>query len=1059
LGQYELLDKIGQGAMGSVWRARDARLRREVALKLILAGHFASDAERQRFNSEAQAAAKLDHPNIVPIYEVSEYEGRPFFTMKLAKGGNLADRLASYLGTANEPATSPGESLTVACGAASLVTKVARAVHHAHQRGVLHRDLKPGNILLDENGEPLVADFGLARDTENGVRLTVSGAMLGTPAYMAPELAAGNTKQITIAADIYSLGAVLYEVLTGRPPFVAATPVEVLRKVIDEEPKRPSTINARVDRDIETVCRKCLEKEPAKRYGSADALADDLERWLRGEPILARPVGMAERTWRWCKRKPALAALIAVSALALGGLIAGAQAVSANRLQRERAARATERAQQAAEYGRQSGLRSANNAVLSAHGVGWSTQVWHNAVTSGLPVNAELKTEAARAFCGPDARLVHQFIGSSVFSAAFASNGQLLVGGDGRTNAVLIAPDGTATSLPVTCIGPVCWSPDGAALQLVETNNSLAILDMRTGGVRRAVPLVAEERVAGNPPVLAIAPDARRLAAVLSNEFTHLSRVAEWDAPSGAFIGEAPEMGTSLAFSPDGSLLAVGRKNGSVEIYSSEMKLISTLSGARRGEVLALTFGRDPLLRLDGRVASHYPVLASGHRGGALVIWDLVVGQPRAVCRGSPYDVAVVAFDPSGSVLASAGREGCRVWSFNGRLLLKLSGYGGSDPASALAFDNNGRLAWAVGGGFYEAALGIWRMEWNRGIHQFDVSSTPRRIWFSPDGEFLAALSDDWTLAIWNVSEDRLLWLVEVPMGDTADNAGGVFDANGRQFSFAAGRDGCTIDLETGSFVNRWTLNPGVCDYLQYDDSGRLLLLRREKFPSQARMRRWRLWELPLGAEPALLHEQTDDTWGSFLTLLPPGATHFIVANRGSPSPASPKTIRVYDVTNGNELKAFTALCPGDTVVMADPTGSHFCFLTNGGGACSLVQLTDQQPVGTLDSYYIGPHGEHCAKRVGAGFVIRGRSPTLDGVVLGGDWIAVHHCEFSSNGYRLAWPTEQGVLVVEIDDVNMRLEQLEGKKLGKLTDDWESYSSERRVDAQRSSRSSTLRER
>ena len=227
VGDYELLDELGRGGMGVVFRARDHRLNRDVALKLILTGQLASGAEVKRFQNEAEAAAQLEHPHIVPIYEVGESGGRHFFAMKLVEGGALSERISNL------------KSQISNADAAKLMSAVARAVHHAHQRGILHRDLKPGNILLDAKGEPLVADFGLARRVDGASSLTLSGTALGSPSYMAQEQASGGSRAVTTAADIYSLGAILYELLAGRPPFVAATPLETLRKVVEEEPVPP----------------------------------------------------------------------------------------------------------------------------------------------------------------------------------------------------------------------------------------------------------------------------------------------------------------------------------------------------------------------------------------------------------------------------------------------------------------------------------------------------------------------------------------------------------------------------------------------------------------------------------------------------------------------------------------------------------------------------------------------------------------------------------------------------------------------------------------------------
>jgi WD40 repeat protein/tRNA A-37 threonylcarbamoyl transferase component Bud32 len=305
---YELLGELGRGGMGVVYKARQLAANRVVALKMVLRGQFASPDEVARFRAEAEAAAALDHPNIVPIYEVGEYQGQHYYAMKIIEGPTLDGLLPGLV-------KSPRE-------AAQLLARVARAVHYAHQRGVLHRDIKPANILTDASGEPYVADFGLARRLEGHSELSRSGAIIGTPGYMSPEQAAAR-KDLTVAVDVYSLGAILYEALTGKPPFREASTMETLLAVMERDPSPPSQTNPDVPVDLETICLKCLHKEPDKRYASAADLADDLERFLNGEPIQARPVGWGERAWKWVRRRPGVAALLALLLLTVCAGIGG----------------------------------------------------------------------------------------------------------------------------------------------------------------------------------------------------------------------------------------------------------------------------------------------------------------------------------------------------------------------------------------------------------------------------------------------------------------------------------------------------------------------------------------------------------------------------------------------------------------------------------------------------------------------------------------------------------------------------------------------------------------
>jgi serine/threonine protein kinase/WD40 repeat protein len=302
-GDYELISEIARGGMGVVYKARQTNLNRVVALKMILAGQFASEEDVQRFRTEAEAAANLDHPGIVPIYEIGQHEGQHFFSMGYVDGCSLADRVR------NGPLP-PKE-------AAELTKKIAEAIAFAHSRNVIHRDLKPANVLLDQNGEPKVTDFGLARKTDNDSGMTRTGAVMGTPSYMPPEQAAGRTSEVGRLSDVYSLGAILYCLLTGRPPFQAANPLDTLMQVMEREPVSVSTINPEIQRDLETVCHKCLQKEPSKRYASAQELAEDLGRWLRGEPITARAVSTTERALRWVRRNPLVSAISTVAAISI----------------------------------------------------------------------------------------------------------------------------------------------------------------------------------------------------------------------------------------------------------------------------------------------------------------------------------------------------------------------------------------------------------------------------------------------------------------------------------------------------------------------------------------------------------------------------------------------------------------------------------------------------------------------------------------------------------------------------------------------------------------------
>src|SRR5437870_5747085 len=302
LGDYELLEEIGRGGQGVVFRARQKSLNRIVALKVISLGQWASQAHLKRFRREAEAAASLDHPGIVPIYEVGERDGSCYFSMKFVEGGQLDEVVRR-------------EPMSIRC-AAELIAKVARTVHYAHEHGILHRDIKPGNILLDAKGEPHLTDFGLARLVESESTVTRTLELLGTPSYMAPEQAVGNNAAVSSATDVYGIAAVLYQLLSGHPPFAGGTTYQTIKLLLDTEPRSPRLWNRKIDRDLSTICLKCLEKDPKRRYTSALALAEDLERWLKHEPIQARSIGIFVRGQKWVRRNPT-SALLAASLVAL----------------------------------------------------------------------------------------------------------------------------------------------------------------------------------------------------------------------------------------------------------------------------------------------------------------------------------------------------------------------------------------------------------------------------------------------------------------------------------------------------------------------------------------------------------------------------------------------------------------------------------------------------------------------------------------------------------------------------------------------------------------------
>jgi tRNA A-37 threonylcarbamoyl transferase component Bud32 len=512
VGGNEIVDELGRGGMSVVYKARQARPARLVALKMILGIHHAEPRRRARCLAEADAIARLAHPNIVQVHEVGEHDNLPFLALELMDGGSLAQKLG---GVPQPPAQ-----------AAGLVQTLARAVHHAHQRGVVHRDLKPANVLLGADGTPKISDFGLAK--QERLELTTTGVILGTPSYMAPEQASGDHKQIGPAADIYALGAILYECLTGRPPFRAANILETLEQVRTQEPVSPSKLQARTPRDLNTICLKCLQKEPARRYGSALDLADDLQRFLDGKPIHARPVGPAGRAWRWARRSPALAGLSLAVALLLLALTLGSF-ISAWRMNRVagRALRAegeaTDRLFDAlvtrAETGRASGRPGQRFAGLEA-----LRQAVAIARDQGRPAEDVLRLRNAAIGCLalPDLRREADWEGNPPgshglgFDARFERYALASPGGEIHINRAsdhqelfrLPAPAGQGAAYSLT----LRFSPDGKYFadwcSFLGRRRTLRVWELRPGVRRPQRPVLVVEAVTAAP---AISTDSRSL--------------------------------------------------------------------------------------------------------------------------------------------------------------------------------------------------------------------------------------------------------------------------------------------------------------------------------------------------------------------------------------------------------------------------------------------------------------------------------------------------------------------------------------------------------------------
>ena len=554
-GDYEIIREIARGGMGVVFQARQTSLNRPVALKMILAGQLANETDVRRFYTEAEAAANLDHPGIVPIYEVGQHESQHYFSMGFVEGKSLSQRLAEGPLPARE--------------AAELMVKVAEAIAFAHQRGVIHRDLKPANILLDQNGNPRVTDFGLAKKIQGDSGLTGSGQIMGTPSYMPPEQAGGKRGEVGPAADVYALGATLYALVTGRPPFQAATAMDTILQVLSDEPVPPRRLNAALPRDLETICLKCLEKEPGKRYASAAALGEDLGRYLAGQPIVARPVGPAEWAVKWVRRRPAIAALSALvvgtALLGLSGVIWQWRAAVASRIDAQaqaKIARDNETAALAARSEAQAQAKVARNEAEFANRRLYDAQMnvlqraweqWFPSVFLGTL--DEQRPEKQR---GVDRRGFEWFY----WRRKLASGHRTFQGQPPRVTNLGFGPEsmlGSYTNTLGKGVTSVAFSPDGSHLASGGFEGRVKVWDVPTGKET-----LTFKATTGAVMSLAFSPDGRWIASA-SLIPGQSGEVKVWDASKGEekrTLKGCTGRPVSVAFSHDGSQVAADSLDG-----------------------------------------------------------------------------------------------------------------------------------------------------------------------------------------------------------------------------------------------------------------------------------------------------------------------------------------------------------------------------------------------------------------------------------------------------------------------------------------------------------------
>jgi WD40 repeat protein/tRNA A-37 threonylcarbamoyl transferase component Bud32/tetratricopeptide (TPR) repeat protein len=777
-GDYEVLERIAEGGMGVVFRARQVSLGRIVALKMIRAGELASDDAVGRFRREAEAVARMDHPNIVPIYEVGEHQGQHYFSMKLIEGGNLATRLAEFRGSPR--------------AAAGLLAKAARAVHHAHQRQILHRDLKPANILLDVDGAPHVTDFGLAKRVAEAAEHT--SGIVGTPSYMAPEQAAGRPG-LSTAADVYSLGAILYEMLTGRPPFQAATTLDTLLQVLEQPPVRPSVLDRRVNHDLETISLKCLEKDPARRYGSAEALAEDLERFLAGEPITARRAGAVERLWKWARRRPAAAALAVVSVAALVllwvvGLIYQGRLEEERRRLKDAQAEVDRQKETADNANRQAearqgevhitaglGLLEQNDASAALHEFAEAIQA-----DAGDPVRLDLHRRRYRAY----ARLVSRLVG--VFAPASIDN----------------------IDVP--------FSPDGRRLLLAEGDN-VRVWDVDTG--QPLSKFITQDPSSSS----SFSPNGRWVLTVFGAPVDGIS-VQVWSARDGRSVGPPLKPGAG------GAEAVFGRDRGQLfvrwrdpETKSQPGRLFEAATGRPLGPAIPNVFGLDMRHKPPAPFPDGLRVL-TGPDERTLVIADVLTDRPLTPPMKHDTRVSMACLSLDGRRLATvsvntqSGSVGARVWdTATGKPI--TASLTMDTPVEYVAFSPDGTRVVTYGNGGF---LRVWDAATGKPLTEsFETFDGPIQTYlpfFSPDGRRLL-LCDDQEMRVWDATTGRA---TGGPFKHKEEPRPELLSPDGRRLVTTFEHQACVWDLASGRPLLPLLDHEGPVARAVFSPDGRYLL-------------------------------------------------------------------------------------------------------------------------------------------------------------------------------------------------------------------------------------------
>jgi WD40 repeat protein/tRNA A-37 threonylcarbamoyl transferase component Bud32 len=811
---YEILEEIGRGGMGVVYKARQVKANRLVALKMILARKNASLEQQIRFQIEVEAVARFQHPNIVQLHDVGEHEGRRFFSLEYCDGGALDERLQGKPLPARE--------------AAALVEKLARAMHYAHLRGVVHRDLKPANVLLTADGQLKIADFGLAKRL-GGNAVSRSGAVMGTPSYMSPEQAEGRFHDFDPRTDVYALGALLYECLTGRPPFEGPAH-RVILDVLNAEPAPPSRLNAKVPRDLETVCLKCLRKQPARRYASAAELADRLRLYLDGKPIPDRAVGGLERAAMWARRRPGTAALVMalvlVSALGVAGVMWKYLDAEAERNKAQDLADKFRQSRDEADERRQAAERAEREAHEETTRAEWLT--YASKLTRAQQRWRAGNVDAAHELlesCRPDYRgweyayLSRTFdqtyrtlpghVGP-VFAACFSPDGHHVAAGGGEPGAPgeLLVWDTATRMAPRAFRGHsdrvrgACFSPDGRQLATASDDRTVIVWDVKAGTVVRIL-RGRGKRVHS----VCFSPDGRQLAGAAEDQ-----TIKVWAVATGeelCTLAWHADRVTGVCFSPDGSRLASVGDDGAVVVgvpaTREKVFTIHETNARFRGVCFSA----------DGRL------LAAGRDDTTITVWDAAGGQRLRTLRGNAGPVAAVCFSPDGRLLASAGgslgRPGeVKVWDW-ARGLKSLALKGHTNRVRCVRFSPDGKLLLT---GSADGTVKLWDPTTDQEFRTLSGQQADvRGVSWSARGDRLASASDDRTVRVWDADSGATVGVLE---GHTEGVRAVCFGCDGLRLASAAADQTAKVwDVATGETLLTLRGHSAVVTGVSFDPEGR----------------------------------------------------------------------------------------------------------------------------------------------------------------------------------------------------------------------------------------------